>query len=43
MYLGANMLAGNKSFLKDFANKNNITVYEMYIEHNSKEYVMNYK
>ena len=43
IYLGANMPAGNKGFLKDFANKNNIPVYEMYIEHNSKEYAMNYK
>lgn len=43
IYLGTNMPAGNKGFLKDYADKNDIPVYEMYIEHNLKEYVMNYK
>ena len=43
IYLGANMPAGNREFFKDFANKNNIPIYEMHIEHTSKEYIINYK
>lgn len=43
IYLGVNMSTRDKNLLIDFANKNNIPVHEMYIEHNSKEYAMNSK
>lgn len=43
VYLGINMSKENRSKLLDFANKNNIMVFEMYIDNASDQYQINYR
>lgn len=43
IYLGVNMLQENKDKLLDFAKKNNITTFEMFIDNTSRQYQINYR
>lgn len=43
IYLGINMSKENRSKLLDFANKNNIMAFEMYIDNASHQYQINYR
>jgi hypothetical protein len=43
IYLGVNMPQENRSKLLDFATKNNIATFEMYIDNTSRQYQINYR
>lgn len=43
IYLGVNMSQENRSKLLDFATKNNIKTFEMYIDNTSRQYQINYR
>ncbi len=43
IYLGVNMSQENRSKLLDFATKNNIKTFGMYIDNISRQYQMNYR
>lgn len=43
IYLGINMSQENRNKLIDFAEKNNITTFEMYIDNTSRQYQINYR